>query len=79
LTETEEARILTVLKELIEEPLSQEIAQVTIAIRRTGKLKLPDCIIVATASVIGATLLTRDEKFLKFKWPGLEIRSPLLQ
>jgi predicted nucleic acid-binding protein len=32
----------------------------TIAIRRTTRIKLPDCIIAATSIVLGAVLLTHD-------------------
>jgi predicted nucleic acid-binding protein len=59
--------------------LNDKIEQTTISIRSVTKLKLPDSIIAATALEIGATLLTKDHQLLALKWPGLEIRSPLLQ
>jgi predicted nucleic acid-binding protein len=43
----------------------------TIALRRTTKLKLPDCIVAATAIVLDAVLLTDDDHLLVLSWQGL--------
>ena len=51
-------------------PINNEIEQQAIALRRTGQLKLPDCIIAATSIVLNAILLTDDEHLLKLSWPG---------
>jgi predicted nucleic acid-binding protein len=46
-----------------------------IKIRKTGGLKLPDSIIVATATALNTTLLTNDKTLLQFNWPGLKTQS----
>jgi predicted nucleic acid-binding protein len=58
-------------------PLNNEIEIITILIRRDKLLKIPDAIIVASAVVCGATLFTNDNRILKLKWPGLDVRSVL--
>jgi predicted nucleic acid-binding protein len=55
--------------------LTDEIKKETIAIRRSVKHKLPDCIIAATAIVFNATLLTADEKLLHFEWTGFNAKN----
>ncbi|MEA1971950.1 MAG: type II toxin-antitoxin system VapC family toxin [Candidatus Cloacimonadota bacterium] len=45
--------------------IDQEIIDLTIEIRHTKNLKLPDSIILATAKSMNAILLTRDKKLLK--------------
>jgi predicted nucleic acid-binding protein len=48
----------------------------TIAIRRTTKIKLPDCIIAATSIVLDATLLTHDTgDLLSLARPGYKARD----
>jgi predicted nucleic acid-binding protein len=44
-----------------------------IAIRRKRPLKLPDCIIAATAVITNSTLLTDDDHLLKLSWPGYSV------
>ena len=41
-------------------PLNDAIVNMTIAIRKTNKIKLPDAIIYATAQVMNGTLLTNN-------------------
>jgi predicted nucleic acid-binding protein len=55
--------------------ITDEIKKETIALRRTVKHKLPDCIVAATAIVLNATLLTADEKLLHLKWQGFNVRN----
>jgi hypothetical protein len=43
-------------------PISGEIAELTVNIRRSRRLKLPDAIILATARHLGCVLLTRNTK-----------------
>ena len=43
-------------------PLSSAVAEATVTVRRTTRLKLPDAIILATARVHGLTLLTRNTR-----------------
>jgi len=55
--------------------LTDEIKKETIALRRTVKHKLPDCIVAATAIVLNATLLTADEKLLRLNWQNFNVRN----
>lgn len=56
----------------IDRPIKNE----TIAIRRTTKIKLPDCIVAATSIVLGATLLTHDtDDLLPLVRPGYTVRD----
>jgi predicted nucleic acid-binding protein len=43
-------------------PLSDEVVEKTIELRRSYKIKLPDAIIAATALVFDCTLLSRNDK-----------------
>jgi len=52
--------------------LTDDVKKETIALRRSIRHKLPDCIVAATASVLNATLLTADKKLLNFSWSGLK-------
>ena len=56
-------------------PISDDIEEAAIAIRKSAKIKLPDCIIAATAIVLDAVLLTSDDLLLKLSWPGLRIQN----
>ena len=40
-----------------------------IALRRTIKIKLPDCIVADTAIALNAILLTADRELLRLEWP----------
>ena len=56
-------------------PLSEDIAEMTIQLRKKYKIKLPDAIIAATAMVHSLTLLTRNSKdFTLIK--ELNVRNP---
>jgi predicted nucleic acid-binding protein len=55
--------------------LTGEIKKEVIALRRSIKYKLPDCIIAATAIVLNATLLTDDLKLLRLEWPGFTAKN----
>ena len=50
--------------------LSNTIKNETIALRRKTKLKLPDCIVAASAIVQNAVLLTADSELLCLIWSG---------
>jgi len=52
--------------------ITDDVKKETIALRRTIKHKLPDCIVAATASVLNAILLTADKKLLNISWSGLK-------
>ncbi len=53
--------------------LSTEIAQRTIQLRRTTRLKLAHALIYATAFEHGMTLYTRNTRDFRAEWPGVYI------
>ena len=55
--------------------LTYDIKKETIALRRTARRKLPDCIVAATAIIMNATLLTADAKLLNLERQGFNVRS----
>jgi predicted nucleic acid-binding protein len=57
--------------------LNSVVKNETIAIRRNSKLKLPDCIVAATAVIMDAVLLTADAPLLNLSWPGLRTQNVL--
>ena len=60
---------------LLVNDLTSEVKKETIALRRNIKLKLPDCIIAATAIVLNAKLLTSDKELLRLEWPGYNVKD----
>ena len=54
--------------------LTSAVKKEPIALRRNGRLKLPDCIVAATAISLNATLLTADKDLLALSWPGFRAR-----
>ena len=56
--------------------LTSTVKKETISIRRNSKLKLPDCIIAASAIVQNAVLLTADTELHQFNWPGYSVKNP---
>ena len=74
-TEDREATIYSLLSLLTIVPLIDEVENKTIAIRRKTNLKLPDSIIVASAIITEAVLVTRDHRLASVKWPGLWIQT----
>ena len=59
----EESLIRQKLERLTYLPLSRAIEDVTINLRQTRKIKLPDAVIAATALCAGIELLTLDKQF----------------
>jgi predicted nucleic acid-binding protein len=55
--------------------LTSAVKKEAVAIRRSARLKLPDCIVVATAIVLNAVLLTADKELLDFTWPGFNAKA----
>jgi predicted nucleic acid-binding protein len=55
--------------------LTEDVKNETIALRRNVKLKLPDCIVAATAVVLASVLLTADKELLRLDWPGLKTQN----
>jgi hypothetical protein len=54
-------------------PLTAEVADRAVAIRRDRKLKLPDAIILATAEVAGRVLVTRNTRDFPKGTPGVRV------
>ncbi|MHC6204540.1 type II toxin-antitoxin system VapC family toxin [Breznakiellaceae bacterium SP9] len=69
------AKIRAFLDSVTIVPLTEEIEEQAIAIRRDVRLKLPDSIVAATAVKLGAVLLTNDSEFTKKHVPGLTVQS----
>jgi predicted nucleic acid-binding protein len=65
LTEEDEKQIKNLLKECSIVDLKQEVKELTINLRRSYKLKLPDSIIAASAFTQKLPLLTGDKEFTK--------------
>jgi predicted nucleic acid-binding protein len=74
-SESDEAQGRTLLSNLLEIPLTSEIAEQTIQLRKVYKIKLPDAVIAATALVGRLTLVSRNGgDFLKI--PNLIVINP---
>jgi predicted nucleic acid-binding protein len=58
-------------------PFYDAIEEIAVDIRANfrPKLKLPDCIIAATAIALGATLLTDDTHLKTLTWPGYSVQT----
>jgi predicted nucleic acid-binding protein len=55
--------------------ITSDVKRETIALRRSVKLKLPDCIVAAAAIVLDSVLLTADKELLRLDWPGLKTQN----
>ncbi|MDR1627880.1 MAG: type II toxin-antitoxin system VapC family toxin [Oscillospiraceae bacterium] len=77
ITPHDEEKIHTIISGFVIYPLDQDVKNATISIRKSSSLKLPDSIIVATAIVHKALLVTNDLKILSLKYQGLKIVSPV--
>ena len=75
MTDGEKQDILKFLDALMVVPLNDAIEQKAIDVRSTTSLKLPDSIIVATAIVLDAILLTDDTELLALSLPGLRTQK----
>ena len=76
LSPEEEKNLHTFLSDkIITIDITDEIKKETIAIRRTAKHKLPDCIVAATAIVTNATLLTADDKLLHLELQRFSVKN----
>lgn len=65
LTDDEEQAVLRLLSMCKALPITDAVESLAIALRRSGKLRLPDAIIAATALACGAKLLTLDERMAR--------------
>jgi len=73
--EDEERDIQEFLDALIVVPIDTTVEKKAIEIRRATSVKLPDCIVAATAIATGAVLLTDDQHLLALSWPGLRTQN----
>ena len=71
----EEQDIREFLDDLTIVPIDEEIEKKVIEIRRTTSVKLPDCIVAATAIILDAVLLTDDHHLLNLSLPGLRTQN----
>ena len=72
----EEKFVRDLLQEFFIIEVNWEIAERTIQIRRKYKIKLPDAIICASASVINAMLITADIQLGKVREANVKVITP---
>jgi predicted nucleic acid-binding protein len=75
ITPDEERKIREFLADMVVAPLDDSVEKIAVEIRRSTSVKLPDCIIAATAIALDAVLLTDDQGLKKLVWPGLKTVS----
>ena len=68
--ETETRKFLSSFERL---ELTAEIAERTVALRRSAKMRVPDAIILATARVQNLILVTRNTKDFDADEPGIRV------
>ncbi len=71
--EDEEAAIRDFLLGFAVIPISKEIAEVAVRIRRQRRLRLPDSIIWASAQNSGFILVTRNSRDFPIDHPGIRV------
>ena len=64
-----ERRIKNFFKSVKVVPLNRKVERNTLLLRRSKKLKIPDSIIAATALSLQATIISRDDHFIRLNWP----------
>jgi len=72
----EEKFVRNLLQEFFIIEINREIAEKTIQIRRNYKIKLPDEIICASASIINAMLITADTQLDKVRESNVKVITP---
>ena len=75
ITPEDEREIQNFLSAITVVGIDSSIESKAIDLRRSRKLKLPDSIIAATAIVLNATLLTRDDQLLHLSWPSYQAQG----
>jgi len=71
----EEEAIRNFIADVTVSPLDEEVERKAVEIRRTTKIKLPDCIIAATAIVLDAVLVTNDAHLLNLSRPDFNVKA----
>lgn len=77
LTATKKRKIKTLLASFRIIGLDESVKEEAIRLRKNFRLKLPDCIIAATALSLNLPLLTADKQFQTVSDLALEIYQPL--
>ena len=72
-TPEDEAQVRTFLNSFRILPVTADVAEESVALRRRRKIKLPDAIIQATARLDNRTLLTRNTRDFPAGEPGVSI------
>jgi predicted nucleic acid-binding protein len=72
-TTADEDKIQVFLKNFYTLPLTSEIAERAVRVRRDRKIKLPDAIIQASAELAGRVLVTRNTRDFPDEMPGIRI------
>jgi predicted nucleic acid-binding protein len=71
----EEEAIRDFIADVTVSPLDEEVERKAVEIRRTTKIKLPDCIIAATAIVLDAVLVTDDKHLLNLSRYDFNVKA----
>ena len=71
----EEQAIRHFIADVTVSPLDEVVERKAVEIRRMTKIKLPDCIIAATAIALEAVLITGDPHLLHLSLPGYEVKA----
>jgi predicted nucleic acid-binding protein len=72
-TSDDEDTIRSFLSNFEIQPLSEEISEETIHLRKAHRLKIPDAIVYATAKTEGCLLISRNTKDFNSDWPDLRV------
>jgi predicted nucleic acid-binding protein len=75
MTTEEEAEARAVLRCFTRVEIDDAIRDLTVQIRRTKKLLLPDAIIAATSISLNATVLSNDPHLRDYQWDGYKART----
>lgn len=78
ITKTEENSIKSLLNDCEEIPLTNEIKNKTIELRKKYKIKLPDAIVVASAITKKIPIISADKGFKQLTELDLELIVPIL-
>lgn len=72
-TREEESSIRSFLGSFTILPVSRDVAEESVSVRRQHGMKVPDTIIYATARTEGTILVTRNSKDFKSGWPDVRV------
>jgi predicted nucleic acid-binding protein len=75
ITSEEETILAHILEAMRIAPISREVEDEAIKLRRSHKVKLPDAIVAATAIVTNATLVTADRSMVRLR--SVRVLNPM--